>query len=194
MTNNHPPVPTYQLPLHHFCSNSIGLTTKTLIQPVYTRNFSFPSTPSPSPVQYPTHSSEKQVPFRRLARLLLVYGKYCDPTSSLRGDQHLRGPIELLIWSSLLSQPFSSFHQNFLARSPWEASAQMWFSLCPWNSHHLPRWRHWWGRGILERTGAEPHINPATWKQWNSKYSAPLQTVPPIFNSHSLPRRQSSSF
>lgn len=37
--------------------------------------------------------------------------------------------MELLIWSSLLSQPFSSFHQNFLAYSPWEASAQMWFSV-----------------------------------------------------------------
>lgn len=131
------------------------------------RNFSFPSTPSFSSSLLP-HSSEKQVPFRRLAKLLLFYGKYCDPTNSLRGDQHLRGPIELLIWSSPLSQPFSTFHQNSLAHSPWVASAQIWFPVSVKQSSSvtvetLMRTR------ILERTVAyrEPHYNATTWKQCN---------------------------
>lgn len=151
------------------------------------RNLSFSLHSFPSPVQHSLTLSERQVLFRRLAELPLFYGKYCDPTSSLRGDQHLRGPIEPLIWSSLLSQPFSSFHQNFLARSPWEASAANVIARVRETDIICDSGETLMRTGRPERKRAELHINPATWKWRNSKYSATLQTLLPKFKSHSFP-------
>lgn len=199
MTNKPPPpssssVSTYQLPLQHFSSNSIGLTTKTLIQPAYTRNLSFFSLHSfPFSSSALPHYSERQVPFRRLAELPLFYGKYCDPTSSLRGDQHLRGLIEPLIWSSLLSQPFLEFSSKLLGRTHHGKPRHKCDSLCPWNRHHVWQWRHWWGQGYCRDTVGELLFNPATWKPWKSKYSEMLQTVLTIFKRQSFPCHPPSS-
>lgn len=75
MTNKRPPssssVPTYHLPLHHSCLHSIGLTTKTLIQPAHTRNLSFLFTRSL--LQFSTPSLQLEAgPFQTAGRVPAV--------------------------------------------------------------------------------------------------------------------------
>lgn len=157
-----PQSPCIPTPTPPFLLNSIGSTTKTpLIQPVYTRNSTTPLPPAPYPdnprppppqaARSPFSSSPLQFALLRgrsfsdsWPGLLLFYGEYCDPTISLRGDQCLQGPTELLIWSSPpLSWPFSSF--------PAKTFCSWWASrtadlIRP--GGHLTRW----ARGLLERT------------------------------------------